>query len=58
VLCPFCNEKVEIPANAVGPNRTDPWNVVRYEECSVSFDYDDDDVASDREPSGAEGDIY
>jgi len=44
VICPTCEARVEIPADAVGPDRSDPWNVVRCDECDTSFDYDDQDV--------------
>ena len=44
VICPTCQARVEIPADAVGPDRSDSWNVVRCDECNTGFDYDDDDV--------------
>ena len=44
VRCPTCGSEVEIPANAVGSERTDPWNIVGCDECSVAFDYDDAEV--------------
>lgn len=44
VLCPDCDCPVEIPENAVGPQRTDPWNICRCDQCDVSFDYDDREV--------------
>jgi predicted Zn finger-like uncharacterized protein len=50
VLCPCCQAKTDIPADAVGPDRTDPWNVVRCDECDASFDYDDEDIFSDDQP--------
>jgi transcription elongation factor Elf1 len=50
VLCPQCNQKVEIPANAVGPDRTDLWNVVSCDECGTGFDYDDEEVIEEPEP--------
>lgn len=46
VLCPDCGTKVEIPANAVGPDRTDIWNVVACDNCDLAFDYPDEDVQS------------
>jgi hypothetical protein len=36
-----CGEPIEIPADAVGPHRTDPWNVVGCDECVLTFDFDD-----------------
>ncbi len=47
VTCPTCETRVEIPAVAVGPDRTDPWNVVQCDECNAGFDYDDEDVFAD-----------
>jgi hypothetical protein len=47
VNCIHCQAKVEIPPDAVGPNRTDPWNVTSCCKCGMSFDYDDDDVITD-----------
>jgi len=47
VLCPGCQEKVEIPADAVGPDRSDPWNVIACDECRLSFDYNDEDVLTE-----------
>lgn len=44
VKCPECQTPVEIPANAVGPDRIDPWNVVTCDFCDLVFDYDDDEV--------------
>ncbi len=44
VICPCCNERVEVPESAVGPERTDPWNVVECELCDTGFSYDDDEV--------------
>ncbi len=44
VVCPRCGEPVEIPADAVGEDRDDPWNVVQCDECDLSFDYDDAEV--------------
>lgn len=42
--CPECGVPIEIPADAVGPDRTDPWNVIECELCEIIFDYDDADV--------------
>lgn len=47
VICPECGTRVEIPADAVGLDRTDPWNVVSCDECGGTFDYDDDEVRHD-----------
>ena len=44
VQCPRCKAVVEIPAEAIGPGRTDPWNVVGCEECDCTFDFDDEDL--------------
>jgi len=44
VTCPGCGSAVEIPDNAVGPQRTDPWNVCRCDECTLAFDYEDEEV--------------
>jgi hypothetical protein len=44
VLCPNCGAQVEIPSDAVGPDRTDPWNVTLCFECGTSIDYDDAEV--------------
>ena len=52
VICPTCEARVEIPADAVGPDRTDPWNVVQCDECDAGFDYDDEDVFTEEQPGG------
>ena len=44
VQCPRCGSVVEIPADAVGKNRSDPWNVTGCDECGLAFDYDDEEV--------------
>lgn len=44
VLCPCCESRVDVPDQAVGPNRTQPWNVVLCDVCDAAFDYDDEDV--------------
>jgi hypothetical protein len=49
VLCPLCLAKIEVPANAVGTNRTDPWNVIGCDDCGCTFDYDDEEVVSEDE---------
>ncbi len=51
VQCPNCGSVVEIPQEAVGPMRTDPWNVIGCDECGVVFDYDDDEVQHSPESS-------
>ncbi len=55
VICPTCEARVEIPGDAVGPNRSDPWNVVRCDECDAGFDYDDEDVIAEPEPTDSAG---
>lgn len=50
VICPTCQARVEIPADAVGPDRTDPWNVIECEDCGTGFDYDNEEVLT--EPHG------
>jgi hypothetical protein len=49
VICPLCNAKVEIPDNAVGPDRTDLYNVVACDDCECTFDYDDEEVLADHD---------
>lgn len=44
VSCPGCGNRIEIPENSVGPERTDPWNVCRCDDCDLSFDYDDEEM--------------
>jgi predicted Zn finger-like uncharacterized protein len=44
VLCPNCGAQVEIPDSTIGPQRTDPWNVCRCDECGLGFDYNDQEV--------------
>lgn len=41
VLCPTCGDRVEIPSDAVGPERTDRL------ECLTAFDYPDEHVQVD-----------
>jgi hypothetical protein len=55
VICPTCHARVEIPAEAVGPDRTDPFNAVCCDECGTGFDYDDDEIAcdDDDQPKGS-----
>jgi hypothetical protein len=50
VICPVCHSRVEIPEDAVGPDRTDLFNVVGCYECSTVFDYDDEEVHQEDEP--------
>ncbi|HEY4313327.1 MAG TPA: hypothetical protein VGN12_28010 [Pirellulales bacterium] len=47
ILCPFCHAKLEIPADAIGLTRTDLYNVIHCDECNMSFDYDDEEIAAD-----------
>jgi hypothetical protein len=47
VICPTCQNRVEIPAEAVGPDRTDLFNTVCCDECDTGFDYDDGEIAGD-----------
>ena len=49
VICPTCEARVEIPADAVGPYRSDPWNVVQCNECDTGFDYDDEEVFAEEQ---------
>jgi len=51
VMCPACHAEVEIPPDAVGPERLDLFNVIRCCECSMAFDYDDEEVIHDDRPS-------
>ena len=44
VPCPRCGSPVDIPEDAVGKDRTDPWNVAHCHECDLGFDYNDDEV--------------
>lgn len=44
VQCPLCGSLVEIPGDAIGSHRADPWNVTGCEECDSTFDYEDEDV--------------
>ncbi len=47
VICPNCLARVEIPAEAIGPDRTDLWNVVACDECNTTFGYDDEEIFQD-----------
>ena len=44
VQCPLCGSFVLIPAEAIGSDRSDPWNVIGCDECEATFDYHDDEV--------------
>ena len=44
VQCPHCGSMVDIPDDAVGKNRTNPWNVAHCDDCDSGFDYDDEEV--------------
>lgn len=44
VQCPQCGAVVELPADSVGADRSDPWNVAECLECDSSFDFDDEEV--------------
>lgn len=50
IPCPFCQTPIEIPADAVGPDRTDLFNVVSCYECGTGFDDDDEEVLSSDDP--------
>jgi hypothetical protein len=47
VHCPPCLANIEVPDNAVGPDRTDLWNVIGCDVCDCVFDYDDEEVLSE-----------
>jgi len=51
VFCPECGAQIEIPTDAVGPDRTDPWNVTGCVECNLTFDYDDHEVIGQEQPN-------
>lgn len=53
VICPNCDAHCEILKDAIGPERTDPWNVNWCDQCGVSFDYDDEEVIHEPGPSTA-----
>ncbi|HEY4311530.1 MAG TPA: MJ0042-type zinc finger domain-containing protein [Pirellulales bacterium] len=55
VICPTCQAKVEIPADAVGPDRADLYNVVHCDDCNTGFDYDDENVIEEPEPTDPAG---
>lgn len=44
VQCPHCGAVVELPADSVGRDRIDLWNVAGCEECDLGFDYNDEEV--------------
>ena len=54
VICPTCQARVEIPAEAVGADRTDLFNTICCDECDTGFDYDDEEIAHDPRRSRAE----
>ena len=56
VNCPECGAQIEIPADAVGPDRTDPWNVTGCIACGLTFDYDDHEVLENHHSNGQEAD--
>lgn len=43
VQCPQCGSMIEIPEEAVAPNRAGPWNMVECGDCEqiVAFDQDE-----------------
>ena len=43
VLCPNCQSQIDIPADAVGPNRSELFNIVACDDCGTVFDYDEDE---------------
>lgn len=47
IVCPFCQARVEIPADAVGLDRSDLFNVTSCDGCGLSFDYDDEEVTDE-----------
>ena len=49
-----CGYKIELPSDAIGTRRSDPWNVVGCPECGCVFDYDDDEVRN-KKPKTAAG---
>ncbi|MDX1928305.1 MAG: hypothetical protein SFV81_17390 [Pirellulaceae bacterium] len=46
VVCPECGDKVPLPPQSVGENRSDLWNVVACLECNYPIDYDCDQIDS------------
>jgi hypothetical protein len=50
VNCPQCKSECEIPPDAVGPGRTDLFNVASCDGCGLSFGYDDEEVITDDRP--------
>ncbi|MBX7165949.1 MAG: hypothetical protein K1X74_06330 [Pirellulales bacterium] len=51
VQCPQCGAKVEIPDDAVGPDRTDLYNIAGCLDCDTGFDYWDDEVQFEPDPT-------
>jgi predicted Zn finger-like uncharacterized protein len=53
IQCPECGAPIEIHPSAIGPERTDPWNVECCHTCGATFDYDDEEVTEGDEPTDA-----
>lgn len=49
VICPTCEARVEVAANAIGLGRRDFWNVIACDECGTGFDYDDGEVVAEED---------
>jgi len=43
VQCPQCGSMIEIPKDAISPERAGPWNMVECDDCEqvVAFDKDE-----------------
>jgi hypothetical protein len=52
VQCPYCGALVEIPSDAVGRHRSDPWNVAKCSDCDASFDYHNEEVQFEPDAHG------
>jgi hypothetical protein len=50
VICPLCHAHVEIPAEAVGADRNDLFNVAQCDYCDLLFDFDDEEVEFTTDP--------
>jgi hypothetical protein len=46
VVCPECGDKVPLPPQAVGENRSDLWNTVGCLDCSCAINFNCDQVDS------------
>lgn len=46
VICHDCVDRIYIPANAIGPDRSDLYDVVSCPNCSTTFDYDSEEIKS------------